>query len=299
MQYNIEIGNNQSVEITGASYAGNPRNNTMMYISKKVEYLVENLRGKKNCLVFVEKGIYVEEILQKDNYFVFCDNPQFAYAEVAAKFANEQRRQEMEWGYTQASGGYYIGHNVVIGENAYIEPGVVIGHNVRIGDDAVILAGAVIKHAIIGNNFLCNENAVIGDFSFTMAEDKNGNKIRIPALGRVIIKDNVEVGACNDIAIGACGDTILENNVKLDGLIHIGHEAHLGKNTEITAGAIVAGFVEMGEHSYLGVNASIKNRIRLGKNCIVGMGSNVTKAVDPGMIVAGNPAKPFVKKVNK
>lgn len=299
MQYNIETGINQSLEITGASYAGNPRNNTMMYISKKVGYLVENLRGKKNCVVFVEKGIDVEEALQKDNCFVFCDNPQLAYAGLATKFADEQRLQEMEWGYTQSAGGYYIGHNVVIGKNAYIEPGVVIGHNVRIGDGAVILAGAVIKHAIIGNNFLCNENAVIGDFSFTMAEDENGNKIRIPALGRVVIKDNVEIGACNDIAVGACGDTILENNVKLDALIHIGHEAHLGENTEITAGAIVAGFVEMGEHAYLGVNASIKNRIRLGKNCIVGMGSNVTKEVDAGMIVAGNPAKPFVKKVDK
>lgn len=297
MNCNITISNQKyDLEITGASYAGAPRDNTMMYISKKVGYLVENINGKKGCLIFAENGIQVRDSLKTDNFFVFSDNPQLAYAEFAAKFASEQRKQENEWGYTLNDKGYFVGHNVTIGKNAYIEPGVVIGHNVIIGDNATVLAGAVIKHAIIGNGFLCNENAVIGDFSFTMAEDAEGNKIRIPALGRVIIKNNVEIGACNDIAIGACGDTILGDNVKLDGLVHIGHEVYLGRNTEITAGAIVAGFVEMGEHSYLGVNSSIKNRIRLGENCIVGMGSNVTKAVAPGITVVGNPAKPFIRK---
>lgn len=283
-------------KVLGASYAGQPRDNTMMYISKKVEHLVKNLEGHKNCLVFLENGIDVSDSLKKENCFVFSDNPQLAYAEYATKFADEIRRQEREWGYELTKEGYYVGHNVKIGKNAYIEPGVVIGHNVVIGDNAVILAGAVIKHAIIGDDFLCNENAVVGDYSFTMAEDSEGNKYRIPALGRVIIHNGVEVGACNDVAIGACGDTILEDYVKLDALIYIGHEAHLGKNTVITAGAIVAGFVEMGVHSYLGINSSIKNRIKLGSNCIIGMGSNVTKSVESDTIVAGNPARPFVKK---
>ena len=103
----------------------------------------------------------------------------------------------------------------------------------------------------------------------------------------------MEIGACNDVAIGACGDTILEDFVKLDGLVHIGHEAHLCKNTEITAGAIVAGFVEMKEHSYLGINSSIRNRIKLGENCIIGMGAVVTKDVVEGSTVAGNPARLF------
>ena len=296
MQYSVKnICEDYDFDIVGASYAGAPRDNTMMYISKKVEHLVKGLSQVKDCLIFLENGIVVPEQYQKDNCFIYSDNPQLAYAKFATKFAEEQRRQEKEWGYTLTADGYYIGRNVVIGKNAYIEPNVLIGHNVIIGEDAVILAGAVIKHAIIGDNFLCNENAVIGDYSFTMAVDENGNKFRIPALGRVIIQNSVEIGACNDIAMGACGDTILEDCVKLDGLIHIGHEAHLGKNTEITAGAIVAGFVEMGENVYLGVNSSIKNRISLGDDCVIGMGSNVTKSVDSGIVVAGNPARPFMK----
>lgn len=296
MQYNVKhLSNKYDFNITGASYAGDPRDNTMMYISKKVAYLVEGLAKRKECLIFLENGIEVSHELEKNNCFIYSDNPQLTYARFATSFATEQRKQEMEWGYELTKDGYYIGKNVTIGGNAYIEPNVLIGHNVKIGDNAIILAGSIIKHAIIGDDFLCNENAVIGDYSFTMADDEKGNKYRIPALGRVIIGNSVEIGACNDIAIGACGDTILEDYVKLDGLIHVGHEAHLHKNTEITAGGIVAGFVEIGSHAYLGINSSIKNRISLGENCIVGMGANVTKPVEANITVAGNPARPFIK----
>lgn len=286
---------NNDFQVKGASYIGAPRNNTMMYISKKIEQMLVNLQGHENCLVFIENGIEVPKGLLEKNHFRFFDNPQLAYAKFATAYVEKKRREEQKLGYTLTDGGYYIGQNVVIGKNAYIEPGVIIGHDVIIGDNAVILAGTVIKHAIIGNDFLCNENAVIGDYSFTIAEDEKGNKYRIPSLGRVIIKNSVEIGACNDVAMGACGDTIVEDFVKLDALVHVGHEAHLGKNTEITAGVIVAGFVEMEENSYIGINSSIRNRITLGANCVIGMGANVTKTVTPNTTVAGNPAKPFVK----
>lgn len=297
MQLNVnKLDKKYNFFINGASYAGNPRNNTMMYISKKVSHLLNNLKGHEECLIFLENGIDIPRKLMSSNCFVQSDNPQLSYAKFATVFSQAQREEELEWGYKLTDEGYYIGHNVVIGNNAYIEPGCLIGHNVVIGDNATVLSGAIIKHALIGNDFLCNENAVIGDYSFTMAEDENGNKYRIPALGRVIIGNYVEVGACNDVAIGACGDTILEDYVKLDGLVHVGHEAHLHKNTEVTAGAIIAGFVEMEEHSYLGVNSSIKNRIHLGKNSVIGMGSNVTKSVEENTTVVGNPARPFIKE---
>lgn len=294
MEYNVKCDFPEfDFIVSGASYAGMPRNNTIMYITKKVEHLIFNLEGHQECLCFLENGIFVPDGIKERNGCVFCENPQLEYARFAAKLAEQTQYEEKSWKYTLTDEGYYIGNNVVIGDNSCIEPGVVIGHNVIIGDNATILSGAVIKHAIIGKDFLCNENAVIGNYSFTMAEDEKGNKYRIPALGRVIIGNGVEIGACNDVAIGACGDTILEDFVKLDGLVHIGHEAHLHKNTEITAGAIVAGFVEMEDNSYLGINSSIRNRIKLGKNCIIGMGAVVTRDVVKECTVAGNPAKLF------
>lgn len=287
---NIDISS-----VKGASYAGQPEDFTMMYISKKVEHLLDNLHGHHGCLVFVEDTIVVPEELDRDNTIVKCPNPQFAYAQCATEFWKKQLASDKSRGYTLTDGGYYIGDNVKIGENPYIEPGVFIGHDVVIGDNAVILTGSVIKHAVIGDNFLCNEHAVIGNYSFTMADDENGNKFRIPALGRVVIGNWVEIGPFTDVAAGACGDTVLEDYVKIDALVHVGHEAHLHKNTEATAAAVIAGFVELEERSYLGVNSSLRNRIHLGENCVVGMGATVTKAVDANVTVAGNPAKPLIK----
>lgn len=281
--------------ITGASYAGEPRNNTMMYITGKVAHLIENLYGHRNCLCFVEKGVDVPKKIDDDNAVIYCENPAYSYACFAVEVQKEIRREEQAEGYELTDAGYYTGANVKIGRNAYIEPNVLIGHGVVIGENAVIMSGSVIKHAVIGDDFLCNENAVIGDYSFTQAEDKVGNKFRIPAMGRVIIGNHVEVGACNDVAMGACGDTILEDYVKLDGLVHIGHEAHLHRNVEVTAGAIVAGFVELNERSYLGVNSCMRNRISIGSDAVIGMGAVVTKSVENGMTVVGNPARPFQK----
>lgn len=292
MKKNVnEINSNYDFEINGASYAGCPHDNTMMYIGKKVEYLINNLSHVKDCLVFVQDTTDVPKKLFEKHCFVFSSNPQLAYAEYASIYYNELFNEEKKMKYTFTPEGYYVGENVAIGEGSYIEPGVLIGHNVTIGKNAVLLSGAKIKHAIIGDNFLCNENAVIGNNCFTMAKDEMGNLIRIPSLGRVIIGNDVEVGACDDVAIGACGDTILKNNVKLDSLVHIGHEAILEENAEITAGVVVGGFARIGGGTFVGINSAIKNRLDVGESCIIGMGSTVTKSVDDTITVAGNPAK--------
>jgi len=292
----IQKYKNGSLYIKGASYVGEPRNNTIMYVSLKVGYLLKNLVGYTGCIVFTENGIEVEDksILDR-NLVLFTENPQLSYAQFASFIENEFFEVTRQKRFLLTDGGYYVGEDVEIGDGAYIEPGCLIGHGVKIGKKAKILAGSKITHSIIGDNFISNENAIIGNNSFTMVDDEHGNKFRIPAMGRVVIGNNVEVGACNDISRGACGDTVLEDYVKLDGLVHVGHEAHLHKNVEVTAGAIIAGFVNIGEHGYLGVNTSIRNRISLGDKCLIGMGAVVTKAIDNKTTVVGNPARTFVK----
>lgn len=294
MEINVNaICSEHSFMIAGASYAGSPKSNTMMFITKKVGHLVDALENVDECLVFLENGIEVSNALKERHCFVFSDNPQLEYARFATQFAEQKMAQEAELGYELTAGHYYIGKGCVIGKNAYIEPGVLIGHGVVIGDNAVILAGSVIKNAVIGDNFLCNERAVVGAFGFTMAEDEAGNKYRIPSLGRVVIGNNVEVGACCNVAMGSCGDTVFEDYVKLDALIHIAHDVHLCKNVEITAGAVLGGFANLGVKSYLGLNSTIKNRIDLGSHCIIGMGAAVIRPVEDNCTVAGNPARPL------
>lgn len=298
MEYNVsQIVNEKSFPVIGMSYIGAPRSNTAMFITKKVEQLLISLDSVNECLIFAETGVDVKEYLVRKHAFVFSDSPQLEYARFANQFAEKRFAEERKLGFKLMPGGYYVTGDIIIPDDAYIEPGCVIGPDVQIGKNAKILAGTVIKHTSIGNSFLANEYAIIGANGFTMAEDEGGNKLRIPTLGRVVIGNHVEIGAHDNISCGSGGDTVINDYVKIDALVHIGHDVILHKNVEITAGAIIGGFDILGEHSYVGINAVLRNRIKVGENAIIGMGATVTKSVDANITVAGNPAKLFVKKI--
>lgn len=292
MEYSVNgLDLNYNFMVNGVSYIGNPKMHTAMYASKKISHLIKNLEKCQFCLVFIERGMEIPDKLKENNCFIYCENPQLSYARFADEFAKEKCKNDSRRKYRLTDKGYYLGENVQIGCNANIEPGCYIGHDVVIGSNAVILSGSVIKNAVIGNDFFCNEKAVIGSSSFTMYKDENGNNCRIPTLGKVIIGNHVEIGTFNNISCGGCGDTIIEDYVKLDTLIHIGHEAHIHRNAELTAGIIVGGFADIGENSYIGINSSVRNRISIGSNSIIGMGSNVVKTVENKKTVMGNPAR--------
>ncbi len=277
--------------VTGVSYAGMPRDNTVMYIAKKVERLLANLEGASHCLIFAEDSIVVPEALRKKHCFVMTPTPQADYASFLIEATREEHEAERKKKYTLTEGGYYVGEDVSIGENAYIEPGVLLGHGVVIGSDATILSGAVIKHAVIGDHFYCNEHAVVGGNGFVMTEDREGNKYRIPNAGRVLIGDHVEIGISNCISRGSVSDTVIEDHVKISAFCKMAHDSHIGRNTEITAGCAVGGFSVIGERCFLGMNSAIRNRITLGAGCFIGMGSVVVRDVESGVTVCGNPAR--------
>lgn len=289
------IDSNYDFEIVGASYIGKPCDNTFMFASRKVEALVSNLKTANNCLVFLETGIAVDDELKSIHCFIFSDNPQLEYSRFSLLFAKEKEDSYLAKKYVEKNHIIY-GEDVSIGEGTIIEPGCFIDHGVVIGNNCRIKAKSVIRNCTIGDNVLVNENALIGANGFNMAEDEDGNKMRIPTLGRVVIGDNCEIGAFDNISAGLGGDTVLENNVKIDALVYIGHDVYLHKNVEITAGSVIGGFVEIEEHGYVGIRSVLRNRIKIGENAFVGMGAVVTKSVDDGVTVVGNPAKPFERK---
>lgn len=276
--------------VKGASYVGSPVSDSAMYITNKVQHLLDNLYDVDNCLIFAESGMIIPDLLQTKHRFVFADNPQLTYAKFAEHFNKEKQKKENAIPFDNVKGAY-ISQKAVVARDAYIEPGCVIGPGVIIGENACLLAGCVIKNAVIGANFIANEYAVIGSNGFTMATDTYGNKCRIPSLGKVKIGDNVEIGAHDNISRGSAGDTVIDDNVKLDALVHIGHDVHLYKNVEITAGSIIGGFDTLEDNVYIGLNSSLRNRITIGEKSIVGMGTNVISNVSKKVTVIGNPAQ--------
>lgn len=280
--------------IYGASYIGMPKNNTFMFVAKKVEHLIVNLVGHQECLIFAEQGIEFPEDLKKDNAVIYTKSPQLEYAQFAERFLKEVY-SEVEF---IEQDGSYISIDCKVGKNAHIGKGCIIGPEVTIGDNAEILSGVVIKYAKIGNEFFCNEKAVIGSNSFTMAENENGDLVRMPSMGAVEIGDHVEIGVQDVIERGSCGITRLDDYVKLDALVSVGHESQLNKNVRIASGANLGGFSQIGENTFIGLGAIIHNRLKIGKQAMIGMGAVVIKDVPEEMSVFGNPAKamPVLKK---
>ena len=289
---------NKSFDISGMSYIGKPRSNTAMYITKKVSSLLPALIEVDNCLVFAENGLSVSAKLEEKHAFCFSDSPQKDYASFADSFYHERLELEKKIPMSLVDGRYYISETAEVGENAYIEPGCIIGPDVIIGKNAFIMAGTIIKHSIIGDNFVSNEYALIGSNGFTMTEDDCGNKFRIPTLGRVIIGNNVEVGAHDNISCGSGGDTIIDDYVKLDSLVHVGHDVHIHKNTEIASGTILGGFSSIGERVFMGINTTVRNRVSIEDGAFISMGAAVMKNVSQQLEMIGNPARP-VPTVNR
>lgn len=287
--------NKKYEHIQSVSYVGKPLDNTVMYISKKVEDLLENLDQVSGCLVFAETGTNVPEKVFENNHFVFTDTPQLDYTNFISKIAEDKENKNKQRKYREENGSL-VGENVSIGENAVIEPNCLIDHDVIIGKNAMIKSGTIIRNAVIGDNLLCNENSLVGSNGFNMAIDEEGNKVRIPTLGKVVLGNNVEIGSFSNVSCGGAGNTELHDNVKLDVHVHIGHDAVIRKNTEITAGVVISGFVEVGENCFLGVNSTFRNRISIGNNNLVGMAAAVTKDFDDNNVLIGNPARILRKK---
>lgn len=179
-----------------------------------------------------------------------------------------------------------------ISPTATISEGVVIEDGCEVGNEVVIEPNVTIhKGTIIGDNSIIRSNASIGSNGFGFEREDNGVPIRFPHLGRVVIGKDVEVGSCTAIARGTLGDTLIEDHVKIDNLVHIAHNARIKSGAFVIAGAEISGGVVVGENSWIAPNACTHQKISIGRNSIVGLGAVVTKDVDENVVVAGNPAR--------
>ena len=182
--------------------------------------------------------------------------------------------------------------NRTIHPTAIIAPGVIIGENISIG------AYAVIEHATIGNDVTIQPGAVIGSdgFGFSHANrDEDGALIRFPHYGNVIIEDDVEIGANACIDRGTLGSTIIRKGVKIDNLVHVAHNADIGEHTALVAHSMVAGSVTIGAGSWIAPHVAIRDRQHIGKNVLAGLGAVIVADIEDDQIVAGVPAKGFIK----
>ncbi len=182
-----------------------------------------------------------------------------------------------------------VGENVQIGDNCFLEPNCTIGDNCVLGNSCRIGANANVMHAIIGNNVYIYGGARIGWDGFGF-QTVNGRHNRIPQLGRVIIGNDVEIGANSCVDRGALDDTVIGDGCRIDNLVQVAHNDKLGKGCILVAQVGVAGSCSFGNYVVAGGQAGFADHLEIGDMAQIGAQSGVMKNIEAGTTVMGTPA---------
>jgi UDP-3-O-[3-hydroxymyristoyl] glucosamine N-acyltransferase len=232
-----------------------------------------------------------------------CDNPYLYFARVStllnpqlAVKAGVHKTAVVERGTripTSASvgAGAYVGRGVKLGRSVVIGPGCQVGDGVEVGAGSRLHARVTIYSACrLGQRALVHSGTVIGADGFGIARD--GDRWhKIPQIGRVVIGDDVEIGANTCIDRGALDDTVIEDGVKLDNLIQIGHNVRIGMHTAIAGCTGIAGSTRIGKHCMIGGAASIVGHLDIADRVIVLAGAVITRSIAKAGTYGGHPAQ--------
>jgi UDP-3-O-[3-hydroxymyristoyl] glucosamine N-acyltransferase len=179
-----------------------------------------------------------------------------------------------------------IGSGTVIGANAVIGPDVQIGRNCTVGPNASIV------HSLIGDGVVVHAGSQIGHDGFRYQPGPQGHT-KVPQLGRVIIQDNVEIGAGTTVDRGGVDDTVIGEGTKIDNLVQIGHNCRIGRHCIIAGLCGLAGSVRLGDFAMLGGQAGIADHLTIGEGAMVAAKSGVMTDVPNGERWGGAPAMPI------
>ena len=187
--------------------------------------------------------------------------------------------------------GAVISPEARIGQGTTIAAGSVVGYRVHIGRNSYIGPNVSITHALIGNRVVIHAGVAIGQDGFGFAMGREGH-LKVPQIGRVIIQDDVEIGANSTIDRGALRDTMIGEGTKIDNLVQIGHNVVIGRHCIIVSQTGISGSSELGDFVALGGQVGVVGHLKIGAGAQIAGSSNVRGDVPPGARWGGTPAKP-------
>ncbi|MBM4166234.1 MAG: UDP-3-O-(3-hydroxymyristoyl)glucosamine N-acyltransferase [Ignavibacteria bacterium] len=296
-----EVVGDGELEICNIAKIEDAKENEISFVgnSKYEKYIAFS----KAAAIIVSRSFQTEGIACT---FVKVDEPYRAFLRVVELFHTSIQQEKREIHPTSI-----IGNDTTIGKNVSIGAYVVIGERCDIGNDVTILSHTVLEDDVrigeqsylysnisirekteIGKRVILHSGTVIGSDGFGFVPNEDGSLKKIPQVGRVVIEDDVEIGANCAIDRATLGDTRIKSGTKLDNLIQIAHNVIVGEHTVIAAQTGISGSTKIGKHCVIGGQVGIAGHIEIEERTTIGAQSGVTKPITTsGKIFSGYPAK--------
>lgn len=281
----VIVGNDQvEIDSLGLCNRDYTDMNILSYVTSS-NYIDDVINNKSIKALILSSDImesYKEIMLNRNGSLLICNKETEIYF-----YMLHTKLLQLEIFYEQFTFKSKIGSNCSIDSTAKIYPGVVIGDNVNIGEYSIIRPGTIIL-----DNTEVGSFTTIGAEGFQIIKDNNGIPYHIKHAGGVEIGKSCYIGnhvnICNSLFKEK---TYIGNNVMIDNLVHIAHNCKIYEKSVITAGTILCGSSYLFSGSWIGTNSTVLNRVEVGENAVVGIGSVVTRPVPENSIVFGVPAK--------
>ena len=182
-----------------------------------------------------------------------------------------------------------------VGEETQIGPQVYIGRGSRIGRSCLLYPQVVIREGVtVGDRVIIHSGTVVGSDGFGYARDAQGRSHKVLQVGRVVIEDDVELGANVTVDRATLGATRIGRGTKIDNLVQIAHNVVIGEHSVVVAQVAIAGSTELGRHVTIGGQAGIVGHVKIGDRSVIGSQAGVGEDVPAGAMVLGSPALPHL-----
>lgn len=257
---------------------------------------------EKGDITFVDHPKYYEKALNSSATFIIInketdapegkallisDDPFSAYITIVKKFRSFNQATEN------------ISATAIIGKGSIIQPGVFIGDHVRIGENCLIHSNvSLYDFTEIGDGVIIHANTVIGSDAFYFKRRPEGYD-KMLSCGRVVVHNNVEIGASCTIDKGVSGDTIIGEGTKIDNQVHIGHDTIIGKNCLFAAQVGIAGVVTIEDDVILWGQVGVQKDLTIGKGAVVLGQSGIPKSLEGGKTYFGSPVQDAREKMRE
>ena len=288
--------------INGAADVDNAEKGYITFIA--FNNTLEKLKNSNASACIVSK--YDKDIIPDRMVCLEVNNPHYAYAIIANKFYPKDNfipkisdkcdiPENYKYSKTIRIDPYVVVEDhAIIEDNVWIGSGSYIGKGVKIGNGTRIHSNVTIECADIGENVLVYTGVRIGQSGFGFAPSAEGHVV-LPQVGKVIIKDNVEIGANSCIDRGSYGSTIIGEGTFIDNLVHIAHNVKIGKHCAIAGQVGIAGSATIEDYCMFGGQVGIGGHITVGKGSQAGGQAGITKDLKEGSKVSGTPAVPLTQ----